>query len=246
MSGNKLLNKIFEANIQAKQQLQANSSSETRQRFIKAKYESHMFVKSEQSSSDLPPLAIVKDFFYFVRKNDSFKVFELLLYLFAQNLDLMSPISDDEHSRNILQTALISMDEIHHLYLIDFLVQNRDYPRNKFSLNHQDREGNTALHYCAIYNQVESTKLLLKANACVKIKNRMGHSALDLAVNLEHPDVVKQIGLFLQGKPVDKIDLMCLYDRDYMSDSADDLYSPTTRPASTMSLTNGNKIKTRI
>jgi hypothetical protein len=48
-----------------------------------------MFVKNESS------IVIVKDFFEFVRKNDSYKVLELLLYLFSQNVDLLTPLSDD-------------------------------------------------------------------------------------------------------------------------------------------------------
>ena len=45
------------------------------------------------------------------------------------------------------------------LHMVDFLVQNSD------SVNTQTAEGNTALHYCAIYNRPECMKLLLRAGA---------------------------------------------------------------------------------
>jgi hypothetical protein len=110
---------------------------------------------------------------------------------------------------------------------------------SKFTINYQDRDGNTALHYCAIYNRVEATKLLLKANAKITLRNKMGHTALEIAYNLQHLDLVKQVNLFIQGKPVDKIDLICLYDRDYMSDSGDELQNQSpARPSSMMSLSN--------
>ncbi len=75
---------------------------EIRQRYIKAKYEHHMFVKNESS------IVIVKDFFEFVRKNDSYKVLELLLYLFSQNVDLFTPLSDDVKNIHILALCRVS------------------------------------------------------------------------------------------------------------------------------------------
>ena len=42
------------------------------------------------------------------------------------------------------------------LHLVDFIVQNSS------SLDRQTREGNTPLHYCAIQNQCESMRLLLR------------------------------------------------------------------------------------
>ena len=59
--------------------------------------------------------------------------------------------------------------------MVDFLVQNSD------SVNTQTAEGNTALHYCAIYNRPECMKLLLRAGADPRQLNNNGKTPRDIA-----------------------------------------------------------------
>ena len=61
------------------------------------------------------------------------------------------------------------------LHMVDFLVQNSD------SVNTQTAEGNTALHYCAIYNRPECMKLLLRAGADPRQVNNNGKTPRDIA-----------------------------------------------------------------
>lgn len=60
-------------------------------------------------------------------------LFEIILQLFAQDYDIMAPFTggiDDPHSRNILQFILDQLDdEEDYLFLVEFIVQNRDYPK---------------------------------------------------------------------------------------------------------------------
>jgi ankyrin repeat protein len=115
------------------------------------------------------------------------------------------------------------------------------------------------LHYCSLKNRAECTKLLLKANINIQLRNNIGLDALEIANDLKHFECAKQINLFMQGKPIERIDTIFLYDRDeyYLSDSAEDLYgsSPPMKssildqPSSYISLLNRiqkNEIKHRI
>lgn len=62
---------------------------------------------------------------------DSRRVFEIILDLFAHNFDLMSPLIhvDENHSRNILQLLIDCLDDNESLFMVEFFVQNRDYPK---------------------------------------------------------------------------------------------------------------------
>ena len=49
----------------------------------------------------------------------------------------------------------------------------------KLSINHQDNEGNTALHYAYMYSCLLCVKFLIKAGADPRIKNLNGEKPLD-------------------------------------------------------------------
>ena len=96
-------------------------------------------------------------------------------------------------------------------------------------MSYQDLEGNTALHYCAYYNRVEAIKILLKANINIEIRNNHGQTAYDIAENLKNYDCLKQLNLVRNGKPVNKVDWIFLFDEDYFSDE-DEFSSAVTKP----------------
>ena len=75
------------------------------------------------------------------------------------------------------------------LHVIDFLVENSS------NIDVVTANGNTALHYCAIYNQPECAKLLLRSGANVNAENKDAKTPLDLAKEFESTaceDLVKK------------------------------------------------------
>jgi len=89
-------------------------------------------------------------------------------------------------------------------------------------INYQDNAGNTAFHYCAIYNRTEAAKILLKANIDISLKNKEGCTSFELANKFSHIDLAKQIKQLMNGNKVDDIVWIGLFDEDYLSDTVDD------------------------
>lgn len=54
------------------------------------------------------------------------------------------------------------------------------------SLDKQTKDGSTALHICAVRNQAECMKLLLRSGANPQIENREGKTPLDIAKEKDH------------------------------------------------------------
>ncbi|CAF0728831.1 unnamed protein product [Brachionus calyciflorus] len=209
MIGNSKLNSIFECTLDKSQKLNPSSTMDQRQKYLRAKYEHHSYAKIEYSNE------ILCNFIEFFKQNDFCDTFDFLIKIFAQNIDLLQPVPGDEKSRNILQLLLENFDESDSLLIIDFLIQNRDFPKNKYKIDYQDIDGNTALHYCALYNRIDSTKLLLKSNANYKIKNQSGLTPIEIADNLTNIECENQISLFSEGKPMEKIDWIHLFELDF-------------------------------
>jgi ankyrin repeat protein len=62
--------------------------------------------------------------------------------------------------------------------------------------------GNTALHYAALYNRLESVKILLKANVNIDIVNTNYQTAYELAnINKNH-ELANEIRMCGEGKPI--------------------------------------------
>lgn len=61
------------------------------------------------------------------------------------------------------------------LHIVDFLVENSG------NLNATTYDGHTAVHYCAVYNQSECLKLLMRSGANVAVETKDKKTALDLA-----------------------------------------------------------------
>lgn len=83
-----------------------------------------------------------------------------------------------------------------------------------YKIDYQDIDGNSAIHYCALYNRVDAVKLLLKSNANIHVKNKAGLTALEIADNLNNVECAEQISLFIDGKPLFKIDWMFWFESD--------------------------------
>lgn len=63
----------------------------------------------------------------------------------------------------------------HSLHIVDFLVENAS------NLDAATVDGHTAVHYCALYNQPECLKLLLRSGANVSVETKDKKTAIDLA-----------------------------------------------------------------
>ncbi|KAM5269920.1 arf-GAP with SH3 domain, ANK repeat and PH domain-containing protein 3 isoform 2-T2 [Hipposideros larvatus] len=68
------------------------------------------------------------------------------------------------------------------LPLLDFIIQNGGH------LDAKAADGNSALHYAALYNQPDCLKLLLKGRASVGAVNEAGETALDIARKKQHKE----------------------------------------------------------
>lgn len=63
----------------------------------------------------------------------------------------------------------------HSLHIVDFLVENAT------NLDATTVDGHTAVHYCALYNQPECLKLLLRSGANVSAETKDKKTAIELA-----------------------------------------------------------------
>uniref|UniRef100_A0A8C1IYL2 ArfGAP with SH3 domain, ankyrin repeat and PH domain 3 n=1 Tax=Cyprinus carpio TaxID=7962 RepID=A0A8C1IYL2_CYPCA len=142
--GNAKFNDIMEINMPSDAVKPLPKSDMTaRKEYIVAKYAERRYVLPKEHSE-------VHHVYDTVRSKDLMS----LLQLYAEGEDLSKP--------DLKETGLhlaVRMSEKTSLALVDFLAQNCG------CLEKKTAEGNTALHYCALYNKPECLKLLLKAKA---------------------------------------------------------------------------------
>lgn len=118
---------------------------------------------------------------------------------------------------------MIQLEEEVFLYIILFIVQNRDFAKSMYTMDYQDSNGYTALHYAAMYNRVESAKILLKAGCDVSIVSDYNQKPYDIAQQYGHIELMKQFQLHTEGKPIDSVKWLEPSDDEYLStDSVDD------------------------
>ncbi len=178
----------------------------------------------------------------FAKSNSRERTFELILKFFGQNFNLMTPIENDSLKRNVLQLCLIYLEEELFMFIVLFIVQNRDFIKKYvqphsflvgflislhyksiYTIDYQDAKGFTALHYSAIYNRLESTKLLLKAGADLAIVNDYNQTAQELAQEYSNFELAAQIKLQSEGKSVDSNKWFePTVDQEYFSESCDE------------------------
>ncbi|XP_064254524.1 arf-GAP with SH3 domain, ANK repeat and PH domain-containing protein 3-like [Passer domesticus] len=80
------------------------------------------------------------------------------------------------------------------LPLVDFIIQNGG------TLDRVTQDGNTALHYGALYNQPNCLKLLLKGKASFTTVNTAGETALDVARRLKYSECEELLEQAQAGK----------------------------------------------
>ncbi|KAI8505857.1 Arf-GAP with SH3 domain, ANK repeat and PH domain-containing protein 1 [Branchiostoma belcheri] len=80
------------------------------------------------------------------------------------------------------------------LHVVDFLVQNSN------NLDVKTKAGNTPLHICALHDQTECMKLLLRSKPKLDIDNNDGETALAVSVRKQHRVCQEMLEQASQGK----------------------------------------------
>uniref|UniRef100_A0A673GI57 Arf-GAP with SH3 domain, ANK repeat and PH domain-containing protein 1-like n=1 Tax=Sinocyclocheilus rhinocerous TaxID=307959 RepID=A0A673GI57_9TELE len=150
--GNSSFNEIMEGNLPL---CMANE-------FINAKYVDHKFARKTCSSA----AAKMSELFEAVRSHDLLA----LIQVYAEGVELMEPLPEggQEGGETALHYAVKTADHTS-LHLVDFLVQNSG------NLDKQTERGNTALHYCCLYEKHECLKLLLRGKPATDISELHMH-----------------------------------------------------------------------
>ncbi|XP_016372202.1 arf-GAP with SH3 domain, ANK repeat and PH domain-containing protein 2-like isoform X2 [Sinocyclocheilus rhinocerous] len=208
--GNAKFNDIMEVNLpnDAVKPL-PKSDMTVRKEYIVAKYAERRYVLPKEHSEA-----------YHVYDTVRSKDLTSLLQLYAEGEDLSKPVATPDR-QDLKETGLhlaVRMSEKTSLALVDFLAQNCG------CLEKKTAEGNTALHYCALYNKSECLKLLLKAKAVLHTVNSAGETALDIAKRLQHMHCVELLELAHSGKFNSQIHVEYTWETPQdMYDSEDDL-----------------------
>ncbi|XP_061870670.1 arf-GAP with SH3 domain, ANK repeat and PH domain-containing protein 3 isoform X2 [Colius striatus] len=185
--GNTRFNEVMEATLptQDSPKPSAGSDMAARKEFIVAKYMERRFV---QRSGRAEPHRLWEA----IRARD----LPALLQAFAEGHDLAKPLASPEGQdpgELALHMAVRHADRSS-LPLVDFIIQNGG------TLDRVTADGNTALHYSALYNQPNCLKLLLKGKAAFTTVNAAGETALDVARRLKHTECEELLEQAQAGK----------------------------------------------
>lgn len=211
--GNTRFNEIMEATLPTQDcpKPSAGSDMSARKEFIVAKYMERRFVQRGGPSEPH-------------RLRDAIHNRDLLALLqaFAEGHDLAKPLASPEGQQDTGELALhvaVRCADRSSLPLVDFIIQNGG------TLDRVTQDGNTALHYGALYNQPNCIKLLLKGKAAFGTVNAAGETALDVARRLKHSECEE----LLEQAQAGKLSLQVHVDYDweppqeYTYDSEDEL-----------------------
>ncbi|XP_039941931.1 arf-GAP with SH3 domain, ANK repeat and PH domain-containing protein 3 [Hirundo rustica] len=185
--GNTRFNEIMEATLPTQDCPKPSASSDmaARKEYIMAKYMERRYV--QKSGQDNP-----HGLWEAIRARDLLG----LLKAFAEGHDLTKPLASPEAQdagELPLHVAVRHADRSS-LPLVDFIIQNGG------ALDRVTQDGNTALHYGALYNQPNCLKLLLKGKAAFTAVNAAGETALDVARRLKHSECEELLEQAQAGK----------------------------------------------
>ncbi|NXH55965.1 ASAP3 protein, partial [Rhabdornis inornatus] len=185
--GNTRFNEIMEATLPTQDCPKPSASSDmfARKEYIMAKYMERRYV--QKSSQDNP-----HGLWEAIRARDLLA----LLKAFVEGHDLTKPLASPEGQdagELPLHMAVRHADRSS-LSLVDFIIQNGG------TLDRVTQDGNTALHYGALYNQPNCLKLLLKGKATFTTVNAAGETALDVARRLKYRECEELLEQAQAGK----------------------------------------------
>uniref|UniRef100_A0A7N8WMZ2 ArfGAP with SH3 domain, ankyrin repeat and PH domain 1a n=1 Tax=Mastacembelus armatus TaxID=205130 RepID=A0A7N8WMZ2_9TELE len=229
--GNSSFNEIMEASLPSPSLKPTAASDMTaRKEFINAKYIDHKFVKRTVATMAVR----LDELFEVIRSRDLLSIIQL----YAEGAELLQPLPGPgkEAGETALHYCVRTADHSS-LHLVDFLVQNSG------NLDGQTDGGNTALHYCCLYNKPQCVKLLLRGKPDIHLTNQSGETALDIARRLkssqcEEPLVEAVSGRFNPHVHVEYDWNLRLDELDESDDELDDKLSltVTTQQSSSVSL----------
>ncbi|KAH3764288.1 centaurin beta [Pelomyxa schiedti] len=201
-SGNKVVNDIFEANLQT-QKISQSTERSAREQWIKSKYEQKKFISPSPSPPEDTSKALYKEI-----QNCGTDV-TVLLKLLAQGADTNWPCPTEDNRTALHQAAIGG-----NIIATEFLIQNGA------SAAATDAWGSTPLHYAAFHNNPRTVLRLLQANQKMAQQGDSdGLDALSVAALNDSFDAVN----VLKG-PTDKYDMS--FDL-IMNTPADDLIKNT-------------------
>ncbi|XP_023182362.1 arf-GAP with SH3 domain, ANK repeat and PH domain-containing protein 1 isoform X5 [Xiphophorus maculatus] len=223
--GNSSFNEIMEANLPSPSPKPSPSSDMTvRKEFINAKYVDHKYAKKTCTSA----AAKMIELFEAIQTRDLLA----LIQVYAEGVELMEPLPEtgQEAGETALHYAVRTADQTS-LHLVDFLVQNSG------NLDKQTEWGNTALHYCCMYEKPECLKLLLRGKPATDIANQNGETALDVARRLRNSQCEEALVQAAEGKFNPHIHVeyewsLRLEEMDESDDDLDDKPSPIKKDRS--------------
>nr|BAA91008.1 unnamed protein product [Homo sapiens] len=172
--GNTSFNEVMEAQLPSHggPKPSAGSDMGTRRDYIMAKYVEHRFARRCTPEPQRLWTAICN--------RDLLSVLEA----FANGQDFGQPLPgpDAQAPEELVLHLAVKDANQASLPLVDFIIQNGGH------LDAKAADGNTALHYAALYNQPDCLKLLLKGRALVGTVNEAGETALDIARKKHHKE----------------------------------------------------------
>ncbi|XP_068566111.1 arf-GAP with SH3 domain, ANK repeat and PH domain-containing protein 1 isoform X3 [Cebidichthys violaceus] len=223
--GNSSFNEIMEGNLSSPSPKPTPSSDMTvRKEFINAKYVDHKYARKTCTSAS----AKMIELFEAVQSRDLLS----LIQVYAEGVELMEPLPEvgSESGETALHYSVRTADQTS-LHLVDFLVQNSG------NLDKQTEWGNTALHYCSMYEKPECLKLLLRGKPATDITNQNGETALDVARRLRNTQCEEALVQAAEGKFNPHIHVeyewsLRLEEMDESDDDLDDKPSPIKKDRS--------------
>ncbi|XP_041423953.1 arf-GAP with SH3 domain, ANK repeat and PH domain-containing protein 1 isoform X2 [Xenopus laevis] len=216
--GNNSFNDIMEGNLPSPSAKPSPSSDMiARKEYIIAKYVERRFSRMICSTGAEKLNELLKA----VKSRDLLA----LIQVYAEGAEIMEPLveSGQEPGETALHFAVRTADPTS-LPLVDFLVQNCG------NLDKQTGKGNTALHYCCLYNKPECLKLLLRGKPTIDAVNHVGETANDIAKRLKATQCEELISQGLAGKlnPHVHVEYDWNLRQEEMDESDDDLeYKPS-------------------
>ncbi|XP_061521829.1 arf-GAP with SH3 domain, ANK repeat and PH domain-containing protein 1 isoform X4 [Phycodurus eques] len=223
--GNSSFNEIMEGNLPFPSPKPTPSSDMTvRKEFINTKYVDHKYARKTCSSASAKMIELYEA----VQSRDLLA----LIQVYAEGVELMEPLPEagPEAGETALHYSVRTADQTS-LHLVDFLVQNSG------NLDKQTEWGNTALHYCCMYEKPECLKLLLRGKPATDITNQNGETALEVARRLRNAPCEEALVQAAEGKFNPHIHVeyewsLRLEEMDESDDDLDDKPSPIKKDRS--------------
>ncbi|XP_042284332.1 arf-GAP with SH3 domain, ANK repeat and PH domain-containing protein 1a isoform X2 [Thunnus maccoyii] len=186
--GNCSFNEIMEASLPSPSlKPSASSNMMARKEFINAKYIERKFIRRTVTTAT----SRLDDVYEAVRSRDLLSIIQL----YAEGVELLQPLPEPgkEAGETMLHHCVRTSDHSS-LHLVDFLVQNSG------NLDGQTDGGNTALHYCCLYNKPQCVKLLLRGKPDIHLPNQSGEMALDIARRLKNIQCEEPLAEAVSGR----------------------------------------------